>query len=50
MTLRWEADEVHLKRTFLLDAATGKRFKVKPGGSYSFTVESEREGFYWLVK
>ena len=50
VTLRWEADEVHLKRTFLLDAATGKRFKVKPGGSYSFTVESEREGFYWLVK
>ncbi len=50
VTLRWEADEVHLKRSFLLDAATGKRFKVKPGGSYSFTVQSEREGFYWLVK
>ena len=38
-----------LKKTVLLEARTGKKIKVKPGESYTFTMESTREGFWWLT-
>ena len=49
VTLRWEGAESLLKKTILLEASTGKKIKVKPGESYTFTMQSESEGFWWLT-
>ena len=44
-----EGDEALIKKSFLINARTGQRVNVKPDATYTFTMESTREGFWWLV-
>ena len=50
VTLTWEGEESLLKKAFLVDAETGKRFLVKRGESDTFTMEGARKGFWWQMK
>ena len=49
VTLSWEGEDSLPNKTYLIDVRTGQRFQVEPGGSYTFTTESQREGFWWLA-
>ena len=49
VTLTWEGEESLLEKASLLDVETGKRYRVKRGDSYTFTMNGTRRGFQWLV-
>ena len=49
VTLRWEGQESLLEKAFLVDAETGKRYRVKRHDSYIFTMHGSRQGFWWLA-
>ncbi len=48
VTLTWEGSEAVLRGAELLDEATGRRFAIKPGGSFSFEIAGASRSFRWL--
>ena len=50
VTLTWEGEESLLEKALLVDAEPGKRFLIKRGESYTFTMEGVRKGFWWQAK
>ncbi len=48
-TVSWDGPASVLYRTFLVDVESGKRIRVRPGGSYTFTTASTHHNFRWYM-
>ncbi|MEE8339651.1 MAG: hypothetical protein V3R56_05865 [Xanthomonadales bacterium] len=49
VTLSWEGEDRLFKKAWLLDEQTGVISEVKPGGSYTFTMDSGGESHFTIM-
>jgi len=50
ITLRWEGDNKLLRKAILRDEQTGKRIRIRPGRSYTFTNNGGENRFTFIVR